>query len=248
MHYLVYFPEESSSRDRSKLGALLADSDPDPDWYPVTSGPDNSAGIICVPHVVTLGEGFRPGYFPDDQIWHHDVKHGRWIGWQADNPPTPENLQRQTTFDGIESGLADGNSWLIPNWFDQRHTIDIDDNGKPFKAFTYKYDGEYQSALIMLEMIETEFKREIISLDNQKRSGDGEELLPLPKSTWSFDTVWNYCVDMLARNYRVDAFIVAKLGLLDETRLGSLIAIATDFERIQRLDEELREKKSTALN
>jgi hypothetical protein len=71
-------------------------------------GPDGGCGLLFAP----TNSVKRLGYHPDAQEWRQGP--ACWVGWEGENPPTPEDLARDTQLPGVELTLADGQTWTVP--------------------------------------------------------------------------------------------------------------------------------------
>lgn len=53
-----------------------------------------------------------PSFRDDEQSWQRFKNH--WVGYWLDNPPRPEELQREKMIPGYSIELGDGNKWQVP--------------------------------------------------------------------------------------------------------------------------------------
>jgi len=237
-HYLLYIPTETDTTrvvlGRYGLAELLRVGEPDPQIAGLDGpGPDGQpGGLLVLPYRapgVSLDNDPNPelAFLPDRQTWHQCVQHGYWLGWETDNRPKPSDLQRADALDGADPEMADGQRWTIPNVFAQQHVADVDDNGNLTSSSRYVHEELYRAALPMLERCE--------QLVRFQAGVKGSE------DTWSNEESFDYVCGLLTRNYRVNRFIVGKLGLIDIAKLASFVALGTDYNRLSALEWELQQ-------
>lgn len=91
-----------------------------------TKGPDGSAGVMVFALPNDGEVPFRMRYVPEDQEWFESD--GYWVGYNKNNPPTPEGIERRKICDHYRYTLADGRIWkcprvrrgmipLVPHWY-----------------------------------------------------------------------------------------------------------------------------------
>lgn len=79
----------------------------------VLHGPDGSFGVAI------RSDGKSAGYFPDKQKWCEAPRGDEdaapyWVGYDLDDPPTPEDLDRGEKLLGQAITLQDGSTWNVP--------------------------------------------------------------------------------------------------------------------------------------
>ena len=70
-------------------------------------GPGGTRGAVVV-----VGSPPPVLHVPQGVEWQDCGKY--WLGYDPENPPTPQDLEREELVDGHDVGLADGNLWLVP--------------------------------------------------------------------------------------------------------------------------------------
>lgn len=89
----------------------------------------------------------RIAFMPDSQEWvkvtnkEEIVTH--WIGWEKANPPTPEDLVRDSTIDGHYVRMG-RHEWLIPVVHAQKSTLPQRFRVLPGGAPSMEFEPEYQ--------------------------------------------------------------------------------------------------------
>lgn len=106
---------------RFGLREVLADCFEVPNHVAVTrmeSGPDKSGGVVLLVH-----PGNPDGKIPQVPVYHQDSQewlllgrgeHVPWIGWERDNQPQPEDLERWEAISGYRMADKHGRSWRMP--------------------------------------------------------------------------------------------------------------------------------------
>lgn len=241
MHYLLFIPHETKQARQTLADAgfdgLLLDGEPDPFWFTIegTGGPDGPPGQPGSPGQVVLPYSSPdetrnpvPGYSPDTQTWQPLPGSDCWIGWQTAHPPTPDDLLRQPgpRYPGPVVELNDGNDWIVPSCMDQKHVMVPDGTGWTTKNSS-RWPDLYTLAEPVLAMIEANQTDEI---------------------EFDFNMAATFVCEVLRLNYRITPAIAGALSLLDQDSLPRLAALASDFNRIFALIQELAQKKQPAPN
>lgn len=98
---------------RCGLAAVLADCDDVPDHAVVTetkAGPSGTPGVVIYPKTLESPPGWH--YRPDHQEW---VQCGdRWIGWERESPPSPQDLARRQVLPDYVVRDAEEREWFVP--------------------------------------------------------------------------------------------------------------------------------------
>lgn len=112
--FLYFIPggtEQSAAEDVERVGlgyALAMDSDSEDVFRAhVPSGPGDEAGIV-------LRQGQGASYRPDRQVWQMYETLGYAVGYDPEDRPTPEDLERPKTVGFYALTLGDGREWLLP--------------------------------------------------------------------------------------------------------------------------------------
>lgn len=187
------------------------------------NGPDGGAGVIA-----GWGElGKITAYRPASQEWNKVVKQtladgtvldaGRaWIGWDRDDPPTPENLLRRKQLGGEFVKLDDGREWLIAVAEQLPKRCRLSEDGTLAMTVTPFYRDFYDYAYAVLGRY-TEQAGEVY-IDYE----------------YGFDA----CTRILAMNYRVSRDLVSVLGLIGSRELWSVPATCCEVAALYQLVEK----------
>jgi hypothetical protein len=205
------------------------------------------AGSSCFPRGVnggTLGAGVVVGsgdasgleVNPQTHDWQpirHDGTVRSYLGVPKDSNllPTPGDLKRDNrSVDSRNVTLGDGQSWRIPVIrFLNGHTslprvLMVDENGDA----KFSVRKEYRALVAMADRIyAAEFQ-------------GAAQYTP-------DDLLW-FATQALAVNYKVSAYEVAALQLVDTVNIRSIAEAALDMSAVQQLLEELKKKADAALN
>jgi hypothetical protein len=98
------------------------------------TGPDGKRGSLFG-WMTTKGK-LDNAYRPERQKWTPAVpmdgmEAGRyWVGYDPENPPTPDDLQRRYPYRGVRSQLGDGNEWWLAKETEIPATMRLADNGE----------------------------------------------------------------------------------------------------------------------
>lgn len=181
------------------------------------NGPDGGSGVIA-----GWGElGKITAYRPASQVWHKVVKQtladgtvldaGRaWIGWDRDDPPTPENLARRKQMTGSRLRLADGHEWLIPIARHLPMLLGLADDETVSRTVIPQYRKFWQDSYGMLTHFTTESAEvgidPVVGID--------------------------YCASALAVNYRMNRDLASCLSLLDSHLFWEIPKIVCEYDKL----------------
>jgi len=81
----------------------------------INAGPEGMSGVMLFPVPLNGTLPRHLGYDPENQTWRK-IGDGskRWIGWLTDQPPTPTDLERHDTIDGLPVVDAYDHAWIVP--------------------------------------------------------------------------------------------------------------------------------------
>lgn len=181
------------------------------------------------------------GYYPDRQQWTRMPNSQCWIGWEAEQPPTPDDLRRDTMLDGNRIELHDGNEWLIP----ATRALVSDDGEVRWKSLlpqrvAVDQDGTWVYAGVLPRLqrlydIGTRWAEVRFSALTEA----GEAVLDIdPQDALTM------AVEVLGFNYRVTLAEVSALGLFAETSFIGVLDAAINFKFAMELLEAITEKKT----
>jgi len=222
MHYQLFLPKKAvfSAGDLAAagLGEILRAGDKQPVTFPLTGpGPNGETGIV-------LDWGTtRPGYFPESQEWR-ELPGDVWIGWERDNPPTPDELARDPGLlvDGIPMSLGGGREWVIPNVASVPCAFGLGPGGtatrKPLARFA---EFEALGAEIFAAL----------------------EANAMDESPLEWEPAIDLAARLLAVNYRIARPICLLWELFDQTNLGRILTESIDLPKLLAIVSNHRKKK-----
>ena len=156
----------------------------------------------------------------------NDLERGRyWLGYWTDNPPQPEDLQRDRLCDGQLVELADGRQWAIPvaDYLPTRLTIDPETGAelevvaKRFEQFTRKANQLFEHFLS----------------DDLVKIIDSELIVHVPDGL-------SFAAEALAINYRVNRDLIDMIGLVGKYEAFGIAEVVTGI----RMSREASQKKT----
>ena len=197
----------------------------------IDDGPDGGRGVLFAAHPEAPGaEMPKLGHFPGAQKWQHVKKGGYWIGFEAESPPRPTDLQRGLAAAGKWAVLSDRKRWLVPvarylgGSTDLPMTIRADDDEVWTRSVKDEYASLWEDAYSVLQ---TAFNSS----------------WPVEDQLSPQDEV-NLCVRCLQINYRVGMWEITALDLLDSDALLEILAIVSDLVSMRELvRKELKKKE-----
>ena len=243
MHFVLYIPGGTgydaeahlakvglSSLHDSAIGALVSDVD---------EGPDGGRGVL-LRWEHGLHSERNASHRTDDKTWWQDKHKNRfWIGWHAEAPPQPIDLQRNRSLEhnpelnSFPVRLEDGNTWWVPVARDLPKRYDQDpETGQQRLAEKTPFQKFWDATLDMRDRYRNG------SLDRD----------------FQLDGAFEFAVQALALNYRICAEVIYALGLFDQRDPLQIIMAAVEqsltFERVVTVHERrgnlILEKKKPA--
>lgn len=220
--YQVYLPGQRGA-DPELLRAVglgdILDENQGVDASPIDSkGPDGGGGVIFF-----FGDTI-PGYRAGSQIWQpakpaKDLAAGRfWLGIEANQRPTPSDLQRHVHFGGALVKLDDGNEWMVPIAQRLPHRLSIDENGNPVRVPKRKYEEFYRRTV--------GYYQSIVSFGNQS------------EQSVTFADAWPHAVEALTMNYRVNADVIDFLELLDDVNVITVVCATFEMGVLMEIEAQ----------
>lgn len=192
-------------------------------WFPC-SGPEDSSG--CVIAIFPEGkDGVEPrgGYYPQEQEWtaihqHENAPADYWIGYERDNPPTPEDLIRRDAIGGWPVRLADGLDWQVPVLPAGRTTLP--------RRFLFSAG---KASLVVKEPYRSLVERGEKWYECARVSPEGQ---------WpGIDETYLFACDLLRCNYYLSRDEVSALALIDSHNVMRVIEAALAVPMFQQEDE-----------
>lgn len=194
--------------------------------FPVRhSGPGGSDGAI----LVTWPRGRScdtVGYFPDLQTWNQ-VRSDIWVGWSADTPVLPDDLDNGNLWSvsGVPLRLADQQFWVIPQIRRAgSHTLPTelyrDQTGRlvtPIKErFLHLWNESQYFFDVLFDAV----------------MADGSVTINLERTL-------KFACDVLALRYRWTEYTQDALKVIDHTNVTEIVKIAIGWDVVQQRLQEL---------
>lgn len=222
MHYLIFIPHKQAANQQHLIDAGLGDLLRPDDESPLC-GDLIGPGPGDLPGQIWSWGGAVPAYLPDQQTWTAVKKGQFFFGVSNNSPPEAKEMMRRRPVDGLTHVMGDGNSWIIPSVFRLPAVFDIDEAGeltkKPhprFNAFVDECNWALDNVLAgVVDLDQLDWKRG-----------------------------FQFVVMALAINYRVTWEIAVLLGIVEENAIPTLMAKATDADRVRKVMDDLNKKKA----
>lgn len=191
---------------------------------PVMTGPDSGNGCVFV-DIRHVPAGV--GYYPEQQVWRRIPGGDLWVGYYAEQKPTPADLIRDVRTQGYFVKLGDGNDWLVPLARSVADVdgelgyicrlpkrLDIDEEGKwTLEAVMAESAGLWEIACEYFEArwnakIDVEHRQQVLSIENAAEKA----------------------VRVLSANYVVSDAECAALGLLTDRNVQLVLDACCDIK------------------
>lgn len=216
---LIFLPNKHGANPQHLLAAglqaLFSKSDDAPDCTDlITAGPAGLHGQIWG----WLGKGSEQLGYLETQTWIEGGGGQYWIGWEPENAPSPENLARRDSCGGRVVPLGDGRMWRIPSAVDLPRTAKLKEG-----HWSWQPEARYSA---FVERSAWAFDVAYRCLAEQSRE------IPLEAIP--------YALEVLNINYRMLPEIADHLGLFTPNALLTLLAAATDFEKLCDIEAQLK--------
>lgn len=255
--FLYYLPGETQGElvahnqfkpetmERWKLNISLSDCTVHPDHILVrdVKGPDDQMGLLLVPRPLD-GQIPCKSYLPEHQEWRRaEDASGKWIGWQRDQPPGPQDLVKRDALSAkwFFKDAKDG-EWVIVTARSSNEGVVSLPTTYTFKdnVMISRVTPRYQS-LFELSGAVYDHMAVLFSMDEETTDFMMDEA-----------SLVQAAIQVLGVNYRV---AVAELTALDELNYEILKAESVSgilmcfidrpiLDEFQKWNEALREKKS----
>lgn len=186
------------------------------------TGPGGLTGclLVCLPGGMAI-DGFLPDYMPALQEWRQIGD--AWLGWYIDNPPRPENLQRQTIIDGPEIELGDEQTWTTP--IIRR----VDGENQLPHAWGCNPAGQMVRRLMVEHVEHWRMACEVWDIFTNTRDCLMSE-------------AWGFAVRGLAVNYRLGPHECDALQLLNDANYSEVFKSIVDWQTVESVMEESKKK------
>jgi len=201
-------------------------------------GGASRTGVVLSARTRRVAAPPEAGYEPAKQTWS-PVGDGSqlWIGWARNQPPTFEDLERDTDQEGEWITLGDGRQWRCPPVRSLPQKLWRDDAGEFHSEIVAEHQALWRRA--------GELWDELALGAALGKLGEGEELpahlqpiadRPRLKAGEQLD----FCVDVLRINYRLDHALAGRLGLIDSTALRHVISASLSLPLVTRFQEDAK--------
>jgi hypothetical protein len=187
----------------------------------VTNGPGGHSGVILYPMTsdeMRTDEDRPPlvvGYYPDKQTWESAGRYS--VGWMPGEMPTEEGLRRDLIIDGWDNQLADGRRWACPTIRLQAGKSNLPDVwGVKNGQFVSRVKPDWAWAWDLSGEIWDYFQH--------------EKDIPYP-------TAFEWCVKLLAMNYRLGPVEVGALGLIGNQDFQNILLAAVNGPFLEMIRE-----------
>lgn len=174
-------------------------------------GPDGMSGLIVAPHPAD-GRETEPGFYPDRQTWEKWTD-ALWIGTSNEHPPTPDTLRREALISGYEMRLGDDQIWQVPT--------------------LRRPSGASNLPQTLSKTAAGELQMRIVPSYAAFWGLAGKIWDAFAKNTVDFDAGYDWCVELLALNYRVGRAEVGRLGLVSTENCIPILGAAIDLPLIE---------------
>lgn len=192
----------------------------------IQNGPDGTSGTIKTPKNTNMPfyvEVKMVGYYPNSQTW---VKCGDiYIGYENDNKPFPEGLQRRKNVTGYFAETDFGKFIVSPKRF-MPSTITMSDNDE----ITYKPVEECGPTIELLDLV----------LQDELSTFDGKE------SKISISEKYKLAAMALGVNYLVGIPECNALRLVNTDNLIDIVRIVLDIDAIVEMMTAINSEKKNA--
>lgn len=187
------------------------------------SGPGGTGGMMLVPLVPGAEPPVRMGYKPDAQEWTQIGDY--WLGIDKESPPTPEDLVRRKTITGYPIVMG-GQRWVVPILRRPDATTEL-----PCK-FGWDACGTFQESVAGEYRQLWEDTAEIVDLFLSKK------ILDMAYVKQELPKLVDWCVRILAVNYRFDRHLQTQIGAVDSEGWALLLSYAIDWPLAVALDPQ----------
>ena len=200
------------------------------------AGPSGGPGIITVPHPTGTGAAPQIGFYSDKQEWQEAPGGKYWIGREIAEPVTPADLARPEMIGGHLVELGDGNKWLIPVARAFPHGIVLPQTLRlgPDGELVGETLPKYAAFSTRAEMIWDEWKAQMAALEA------GEDREPGITVTQQ----WEFAVDAIAINYRINAVGASMLGIINTAVLPTVLQAVIDVPTLVQAAAEMAEAEA----
>ncbi len=190
------------------------------------SGPGGQTGLLIADNSLPLE---RFVFDAERQRWSKRFGFTSMIGTWIDSPPTPAELAKSEQLKGIDIALLDSQHWHVPILRAWRQTDSLQfDVRVPRVLQQCAETGAWLLTAVLpqyRELWESSLKI-ADALFDQLRNGDNTAEL-------EWDDVFNFAVQVLAANYRVDASVLSHLQVLEPSLAAEVTRCALDWHTLR---------------
>lgn len=232
MHFAIFIPRVVGANpkhlDAVGLGDLLRTGDHGPQLAEIPDrGPDQGPGMLFT------WRGELPAYVPGALQWKpakadpdKGLAAGRfWWGIDPQNPPSPDDLQREKLFSG--EALKLGNrEWLMPNCMKLPHDFILGDDGREKRDVQLEYRAIYDRCMWAFNAAKAYVTERVMVPELECR---------------------RYCLELLALNYRIFRDLAAELRLFNDENWFPAMIATVDFNTLIQIETEVKKKRLLAI-
>lgn len=183
----------------------------------VQAGPEGHSGLLLA--FGDYGQNHEFGYHAARQRWEQ-VSDDLWLGIDTEQPPTPEDLQRDNLLPGHEVVLG-GQAWIVP--------VIRGPNCSTKLPRVMKWKGG-------------EFRLEVRA-EWAKLWEQSARMWDLLVDGGTLEEAASLCIAALSANYRLDAALQSALELIDTSNWSTVLNAAVDWPAVEAF-LQAQEKKS----
>jgi len=188
----------------------------------IYNGPEGKSGVLLAGN--PSGD---IGYFPDRQTWRKGTRGDFWLGFDPEDPPTPEDLARPRLVSGHTVEMRGGGKWTIPVarsfpvGTGLPQIIVLDETG----TVTTETVPEFVDLSRRAEKIWTAMIEAAAAAEEKRAAGDETAV-----AVWSisFAERFEIAVAALAVNYRLEADEISLLKIMEGIHQDQILYALVD--------------------
>ena len=239
--FIYYFPGRKTKGDQKSFDKLLSDCEltelTDGCSFPFVEANDGPEGAGLFVGVCPKGQMLSGiGYYPKKQTWFQWKNY--WIGFKTDNPPAPEDLEREKMVEGLKVPLSDGKKWIVPaaRYLEEgtcfEHNLIMMPSGELVKEILAKYKPFWLRAGEMLEA----WRKDELEEHEEKIMSDLN--------------IWDFSAQALGLNYRINHAGISAMKLFSDKNHVHVAGAAIGLKLYEDITDRLKEaeaKKASAV-
>jgi hypothetical protein len=249
MHYYLYFPGATGITDEHLARCGLEDlaRGQSPTWFEPPRGPDGKRGMACTwlrgngddpPLGIVESQKWtpcRPAAIPGGKL----EAGAYWVGVDRERPVRPEDIERAEPFAGHRVPLDDDQIWTVPIARRLPHCHGLDDRGAYCRQIHPRFAAFWQrSESFAAELLTV--VRQLTLMATRKGAKPTDTL----NAQFDMAETFDFAVEALAMNYRLNAELVTTLGLLDDCGLLDVVKAVVDLPTLIGAEREKKKGSS----